>query len=45
MQLILMTLIFDGFKLVEVNAADVFEVRPELIARLFQSCEVVLKCG
>ena len=45
MQLVLMTLIFDGFELVEVNAADVFEVRPELIARLFQSCEVVLKCG
>ena len=35
MQLVLMTLIFDGFEFVEVNAADMFEVRPELIARLF----------
>ena len=45
MQLVLMTLLFDGLELVEIDATDVFEVRPELIAGLFQSCEVVLKCG
>ena len=43
--LVLLALVLDRLQLVQVDGAHVLEVGPQLVARLFQARQVVLKCG